>query len=131
MHRYARKVILANEHKDTIYAVVFEPDGELIASGDADGRIVVWSPTSGQARHRIMAPNGASIVSLSWPIAPRGLLAGTSDGCLLIIDIGLVSHDHLTQVCRTTDDLVPGLDFNYCCVCPCSSESLRVHSSQY
>ena len=36
-----------NGHRDEVRAMAFAPDGKLIATGAADGLVILWNPVTG------------------------------------------------------------------------------------
>ncbi|MET8156713.1 PQQ-binding-like beta-propeller repeat protein [Sphaerisporangium sp. NPDC005289] len=78
-------VRVSSDTKVTIYAIVFSPDGKLVATADGAGTVQLWNPLTG---HRIglPLPRSAGINKLAF--SPDGsLLAGAgSDGTLRLWD---------------------------------------------
>jgi WD40 repeat protein len=78
-------VRVSSDTRLTIYAIVFSPDGKLVATADGAGTVQLWNPLTG---HRIgrPLPHSAAINGLAF--SPDGsLLAGSgSDGTLRLWD---------------------------------------------
>jgi WD40 repeat protein len=56
---------------------VFSPDGELIASGDADGKVLIWNAATGSVRYTF-AGDGEYVWGLAFsPIDGRRLAAAS------------------------------------------------------
>jgi WD40 repeat protein len=66
-------------HQSTVTALAWSPDGDLLASGDRDGRLCVWGSDGEPLYSRRLGPE---ISALAW--RPRGklLLIGDTDGGL-------------------------------------------------
>ncbi|HIN86114.1 MAG TPA: WD40 repeat domain-containing protein [Myxococcales bacterium] len=61
-------------HKESVYEVVFSPDGQSLLTGGADNHLIVWDLKSGTIRHDIAAHNG-DIKALA--VSSDGTLAAT------------------------------------------------------
>jgi WD40 repeat protein len=71
------------EHGDTVWAVVWSPDGSLIASAGADGRIRVWGKHSKRLFY-VLRSEGGGINALAWSPDGRLLASGHDDGTIHI-----------------------------------------------
>ncbi|MER6328196.1 serine/threonine-protein kinase [Streptomyces sp. NPDC001034] len=65
-------------HGSPVQALAFHPDGRHLASGDQDGKVCVWSTSSGKSTKTFDA--GASVESLAYSPDGKTLAAGCSDG---------------------------------------------------
>jgi WD40 repeat protein len=60
-------------------AVAFSPDGQLLASGDADGTVQLWNPASGQPVGSAL-PVGGSVNAVAFSPDGRLLASADADG---------------------------------------------------
>src|ERR1700751_5184366 len=70
--------VTLKEHKDSVEAVAFSPDGQLLASGSADDTIKLWNPRTKQLLRTLEGhTNGVTHVTFS----PDGqlLASGSTD----------------------------------------------------
>ncbi|RWR89054.1 angio-associated migratory cell protein [Cinnamomum micranthum f. kanehirae] len=65
-------------HKDSVSALGFSADGELLATGSLDGLIQVWDTSSGKVKCKLEGPGGA-IEWLRWHPKGHLVLAGSED----------------------------------------------------
>ncbi len=75
------RAIQLRSHEDSISKLAFSRDGNQLASGAKDGRVLVWDPREPRrprARHAI----GGEITGLLWLDGDRALVASSSDGGL-------------------------------------------------
>src|SRR6185437_7670204 len=66
-----------------VTGVVFSPDGKLLASADAGGRVRLWDPVTGQAVRTIQvvtSPNGGSPGVSGVAFSPDGKLLASAGG---------------------------------------------------
>jgi len=70
---------IQQEHEDKIAAVVFSPDGELVATASYDSTIRLWNATTGEESLRR---------EHEWLSAPQYAVAFSPDSTLLAADLG-------------------------------------------
>src|SRR5438309_3129804 len=85
-HPRPRVVLLA--HKAGVNAIAFAPDGKTLASGGADGSIIVWDVAAGEPLAAVLA--GPRQGGSSGAFSPDGriLAAGGGDGTVVTWDLG-------------------------------------------
>lgn len=71
-------------HQNWVMDAVFSPDGKLLASGDADGRILFWNTNTGELSHMAQRAHGASVRGLDFSNNGDYLVSVSDDGLLLI-----------------------------------------------
>ena len=64
-------------HSNTVDAAAFSADGKTVATGDFDGRIVVWNPANG-AVIRKLAGNGSQVWAAGYGRDGRSIAFGTT-----------------------------------------------------
>lgn len=68
---------------DSARAIAFSPDGKQMAIGDGlpgrDGRLVLWSPASGESARIWTSSFQDSVESVAWRSDGQGILAGADD----------------------------------------------------
>ena len=84
-----------NVHTRGITAMVWSPDGSLVASSSTDGTVLTWDPAQGQAVGRF-APLSGPMASVAWSPDGAYLAGGTTSGAILIWDAE--SGDLVTQL---------------------------------
>jgi len=72
-------------HEKTVLSVVFSPDGSLLASGGADGLVLLWHVPSG-ARLFTLRGHEGSVESLAFSPDGNSLVTGGSDGTVRVWD---------------------------------------------
>jgi WD40 repeat protein/DNA-binding SARP family transcriptional activator len=75
----ARRRMVFNQGGRSVFKVTFNPDGTLLAAGDADGRVTLWDP---RGRTRVAAFDDHAALAGGEPTYVRGL-AFTADSRLL------------------------------------------------
>lgn len=61
------------EHKAKVNVAQFSPNGEWVASGDDEGRVIVWSASSQIVKQTV--PVGKSILDLAWDSEGKRIVA--------------------------------------------------------
>src|ERR1044072_8213306 len=56
----AKHHLTFTEHSDTVWRVMFSPDGERIASGSVDGTVKIWRIRDGQVQRTLEHPTGVT-----------------------------------------------------------------------
>ncbi|WP_376793675.1 EsaB/YukD family protein [Thermogemmatispora sp.] len=59
----ARAALVFTQHRQTVRALTWSPDGKLLASGSLDGQLLVWN-TQGQVQHTFAI--NAAVRTLAW-----------------------------------------------------------------
>jgi WD40 repeat protein len=72
--------VVANyeEHRETITALDFSPDGKYLASGSADDRLIVWGLATGEDLLTMHQGNEYDVTTLAF--SPDGKMIATGDG---------------------------------------------------
>lgn len=68
---------LEGEHRDLVYSARWSPDGQLLATGGYDTKVVLWEATTGRVVHRMTAHTGA-VFNLAF--SPDGTLLASASG---------------------------------------------------
>lgn len=66
--------LLFSAHQQTVRAIAWSPDGNLLASGADDGWLLIWTP-DGQVQQRISHPAG--VAALAWGPSGKVLASGS------------------------------------------------------
>lgn len=76
-------------HKGEVSTIKFSPSGELMASGDANHKILIWTLGAGAdaALHSELGNHTARIASLDWLPGGTRLVSGSLDRHLFVWDI--------------------------------------------
>jgi WD40 repeat protein len=61
-------------HGDSVYAVAFAPDGQTLASGGYDGKVIVWRAQGGEQQRAFDAPVAGDLVYMV-ALSPGGAVA--------------------------------------------------------
>lgn len=83
---YKPKHLLQGGHDSPVTCVAFSPTGLFVASGDVDGRLVVWSVESGDVVWR--CHGHAALLVLKWVTLMCGeyIFCGFGDGSLTVVE---------------------------------------------
>jgi WD40 repeat protein len=72
---------------DSVRAVAFSPDGQTVASGGVDGKVVVWNVEKGPPI-QVVAAHGDEVTGLAFSRPDGRLLASASyDGTVRLWDV--------------------------------------------
>lgn len=74
------------DHSASVYAAVESPDRTQIASGSADGRLIIWNTDSGDILHDIQI-DGGTIYGLDYHPDGNSLLSSSEDGIVRLWDV--------------------------------------------
>ena len=67
-------------HQNWVFTLAYRPDGKQIASGDKDGRIILWDAGTGEAQHQWK--KGESVSSVVYSGDGRLLASSSSEGMI-------------------------------------------------
>ena len=70
-------------HTDTVYSVAFSPDGQTLASGSADGTIILWDTTTGQYKQTLTGHKRA-VYSVAFSSDGETLASGSWDKTIIL-----------------------------------------------
>ncbi len=76
--RYKPQLIVQTGHSDTVFSVVFSPDGKVLASGSVDKTIKLWNVETGQEL-RTLSGHGARVNTVVFSPDGKVLASGSSD----------------------------------------------------
>ncbi|CAJ1965417.1 unnamed protein product [Cylindrotheca closterium] len=101
-------------HESAVLCLKLSNDGELLASGDDQGKLMVWKLSSGKCLRQFLAHNGSAISCIDWSPDSSRILTGSSDGkCrelglrsqkILQEYLGHTSYIHSCQYVLVSDD---------------------------
>ena len=66
-------------HDSAVLALAFSRDGELLASGDQDGRVKVWRVRTGQCLRRFDSAHSQGVTALSFSRDGTHVLSASYD----------------------------------------------------
>src|SRR4030095_2622553 len=75
------------KHTDWVTAVAFSPNGEILATADRNGGVVMWDPDNGQELFTTVGHKTA-VTSLSWRGDSRLLASPSEDGSVKLWETG-------------------------------------------
>ena len=73
------------KHNDAVYSVAFSPDGALLASGDTNGLVYVWSARDGRLVRRY--EGGGDIYDVEWSPGGDRIAVCSSDHTIAVMDL--------------------------------------------
>jgi WD40 repeat protein len=79
-------VLSIDSQKTPVWSVACSPDGRTVATGDADGSLVLWELASGRQRHAF-AGHESRIVSLAFSPDGRALAASSADAPVYVWEV--------------------------------------------
>jgi len=94
-----------------VHSLAFSPDGRLLASGDEDGNVIVWSALTGR-KIKLLNEHDSAVNSVAFNHTGRQIVSGSFDQTVKIWDVAtgrsirtLKPHqDHVTSVRFSADD---------------------------
>lgn len=81
-----KKPVMLKGHEEEVLAVAAQARGPLLASGDADGVVAVWSP-QGRRRPLTTVDLGDAVERLAWSPGDRVLLAACAGGEVVALEL--------------------------------------------
>lgn len=74
-------------HGGAVSSLVFNPDGQTLASGGPDEAIILWDVESGQPKDYLFAVHNNRVLSLAFSPDGRTLASGALDGSITLWDV--------------------------------------------
>lgn len=104
---WKKEKVFSGGHNGDITSVSWSPNGALLATAGADGKILIWETKTQQVLHRY---EFANVINLAWHPTDNLLSFTTSDGELFIYD-GFVpkEHQHHIQKPLQAAPIFPGV----------------------
>ena len=95
-------------HMAGIHALAFAPCGQMFATGDVDGAVILWDTQSGEAGHH-MEGDDRTVYALGFSADGARLASGGVSGLIFVWD---VPTGALLRTIQASDDEVTGLHFS-------------------
>lgn len=89
-------------HTSYVFSVAFHPQGSMLASGSADGSIMLWDITHPESGARRLTGHTGAVNGVAFSPDGQLLASGSSDGSIILWDVGtgmpllapLKGHNH-------------------------------------
>jgi WD40 repeat protein/energy-coupling factor transporter ATP-binding protein EcfA2 len=101
---------LKGGHTAWITSLDFSPRGDTLASGSADGNVVLWNTDTGQMVRRLTGPAGVQVMAVAFRPDGRFLASGGSDGKVRLWDVA--RGEETSEPCKVHESQVFGLAFS-------------------
>ena len=85
-------------HTDNVESLAFTPNGDLLASGGADGSILLWEATSSQRLGERLLGHRGRVETLSFSPTGSLLASASEDGSVILWDVNVTSWQ--ARACR-------------------------------
>jgi len=82
------KPLMLEGHTDSLTALQYQPRGALLASGGADGLVMLWQPTASK-RPLATMEHADSVASLVWSPDNTLLAIGGAAGAVRLLEVGM------------------------------------------
>ncbi len=73
-------------HTNVVHSVAFSPDGRTLASGAADGAIILWDVATGE-RLRTLQGHADMVLNVAFSPDGRTLASASEDGTIILWDV--------------------------------------------
>lgn len=83
----AHSVSILDKNRASITALAFSPDGSLLAAGDSNGKIQVYSLPSGESKTSSWVFHTAKITSIAWSPSGTRAVSGSLDTNIYIWNV--------------------------------------------
>ncbi len=74
-------------HTNEVWSAAFSPDGQTLASGGADGEIILWNVATGQAIGQPLTVHTQTVRSMAFSPDGGTLASGGADGRIILWDV--------------------------------------------